>query len=154
MVRTYKMLVLVTLAILVGYVATESFRTERLLTDIKLAREIQRVQFEQAYKVSQAQAYSRPLADAIKSMASENSSLLERELQAAKVVAGLQQESTYLKASLKEAIEKLQQLNDENNNALEEINKLEFQVQTLQAALDAITKAKEPVASGENKTVN
>jgi chromosome segregation ATPase len=152
------MLVLVTLAMLVGYVATESFRTERLLTNIKMAQEIQRVQFEQANKVSQAQAYSRPLADAIKAMASENSSLLERELQAAKVVAGLQQESTYLKASLKEAVEKLQQLNNENNNALEEINKLEFKVKTLQAALDAVTKAKEPVITndvvhGENKTV-
>ena len=143
--KVYNITVLFVLAALVGYVATEQYRTEALLRSVRDSRAIQKQQYQDALLVAEAQNYARPLVQSVQLLSEENAAMMERELQAAKVVGGLLEESNRLKVSLKEAVTKLKELNDANNKALDEIYRLEFKVKTLQAALDAIAKAKEEI---------
>jgi predicted nuclease with TOPRIM domain len=134
-------LIVVLLVIIVGVLGAglSIVYTDYLVKDITAVEEVQEA-------ITQCQEYATPLVRSVEALSKENGALLERELQAAKVVNGLLEESTRLKSSLKEAVIKLQELNAENNKALEEINRLEFKVQTLESALEAINKAKETPA--------
>jgi chromosome segregation ATPase len=118
--------------------------TDYLLNDIVAAEEIQA-------DVAQCQAYAEPLAKSVQHYSAANELLLEREKAAAKVVAGLQEESTRLKASLREAVENLKTLTEQNNELMEKnetymlrISELETTVSDLRAALKAVQPDPQP----------
>lgn len=67
--------------------------------------------------------------------------LIERERAAAATVDGYLVENKKLKESLKEAVEALQTLTDENNALQGNIDQLNFKIATLEKALDAAMKA-------------
>lgn len=121
------------LAVFAG-VSCEMYRTNKLLDEILAAEEVQD-------QITIAQEYSKPLSQSIQLLALENSEMLEREKAAAAVVGGIQEESIRLKASLKEAVDKLAELNNVNNDLQVEIEMLNEQLRVLKDALKAIQAA-------------
>lgn len=102
-------------------------------------------------QIAKAQDYSRPLASAMAKTTEVNLELVERERAAAKIVSGLQEESRRLKASLREAVENLKLLTEQNNELMDSnekymrrISELEAVVADLRTALKALQT--EPVA--------
>jgi len=130
----YNSLVLVTLIILCVYVGVEGYRTERALN-------IQR----QGEQITVAQQYSDNLTYAVQTLASENRFVNSQLEKAAKIVNGLLEESTRLKSSLKEAVENLKTLTEQNNELMEQndqymqrIGQLELTISDLRTALKAL----------------
>lgn len=130
----YNSLILLTLIILCAYVGSEAYRTERVL-------EIQRG----AEQITVAQQYSDNLTYAVQTLASENRYMNSQCEKAAKVVAGIQEESTRLKASLTEAVEHLKTLTEQNNELMDQndvymqrIAELELTIGDLRSALKAL----------------
>jgi hypothetical protein len=141
----YNAFVLLALVCLTVYVSTEKLRTTRFIASITDAQTVMDAVAKQAEEVKAAQEYSQPLTATIKLLSEENSSLIAREQEAAKVVGGFQQESKLLKASLKEAVEMIKAQQVDNNTLIQANEILQYKVDALEAALKAIKDAQDGV---------
>jgi hypothetical protein len=91
---------------------------------------------EQNDKLLEANLYSYRLMDAVRMLANENGLLCEREAKMVQIVAEFEEENRRLKASLNEAVDILQEQQDEMNALYEEIERLRYKVMTLEKALE------------------
>lgn len=137
----YHVAVFLILGSLLAYVCTEKLRNSRLVNAVTDAKSVLETQAAQAADVAAAQRYATPLVKTVQLLCQENSSLIGREQEAAKVVNGFQQESKLLKASLKEAVEMIQAQQTDNNTLIKANEVLQYKIDVLEAALKAIKEA-------------
>lgn len=91
--------------------------------------------------------YTTRLVEAVRMQASENGILCEREAKMVQVVSEFEAENRRLKESLKEAVERLQEQEEQINDLMDtnerysyQIHSLERQVESLEKALEAVEK--------------
>ena len=139
--------IFVALVLVLGIAGSMVYQTDTVLDRVLKAENALQIERDQAVQVAEAQAYATPLVQSVQLLSEENASLMAREQAAAKVVAGLQQESKLLKTSLKEAVEKIKEMSVGNNDLMREIEQLQYKVDALEAALKAINSAPAPAAA-------
>lgn len=88
-----------------------------------------------------AQAYARDCFEAVRMLAVENGLLCEREAKMVQAMTIREEENRALKASLSEAVERLQEQTKQINELMEANSKLKWQVKTLEEALGVVEKA-------------
>ena len=131
MLKVLNVFVCIAVLFCVALASTEQIRTHILLKHFENVEAYQQ-------KVTDAQEYSQPLAKAVADLANENSQLVTVLEKAKQVIDALAEENTTLKKSLNESVEQLVTANAQINALMAEVEKLEFQVKTLQAALDLL----------------
>lgn len=91
---------------------------------------------EQNEKLLEANMYSQRLMEAVRMLANENGLLCEREAKMVQIVAEFEEENRRLKCSLNEAVERLQEQQDEMNKLYETIERLRYKVEVLEKVLE------------------
>lgn len=86
-----------------------------------------------------AQEYSSGCIEATRMLAIENGLLCEREAKMVQVVSEFETENRSLKNSLSEAVERLEDQVAQINKLMEENGRLNWRVETLEKALDAVS---------------
>jgi hypothetical protein len=94
--------------------------------------------------VADAQEYSETCLDTTRMLAIENGILCERDARAIQYIALLDESNVKLKASLDEAVTRMQELIDENNDLFNANNRLLFKVQCLEKALNFVPTPADP----------
>jgi hypothetical protein len=89
-------------------------------------------------QVRHAQDYSRPLVDAVRTLANENGLLCEREAKATQVLVEFEQENRNLKRSLAEACDRLDKQQTEINNLIDERDALMYKLRVLEKAIELL----------------
>ena len=92
---------------------------------------------KQNEKLLEANMYSQRLMEAVRMLANENGLLCEREAKMVQIVAEFEEENRRLKASLNEAVDMLQEQQDEMNRLHETIERLRYKVKVLENALES-----------------
>ena len=98
-------------------------------------------------QILRAQEYNREVMSAVAMLATENGLLCEREQKTTLYVAGLDEENAKLKAALAESVENLEMQIEELNLLHNEVSRLRYKVQTLEAALELATPTPAPEQS-------
>jgi hypothetical protein len=93
--------------------------------------------------VRDSQIYAASLYEAVRMLANENGILCEREKAVTEVVMGLEQENLRLSVSLDEAVDRLQEDAEQINELIDSNNRLRYQLEVLERALEAIETAAE-----------
>jgi len=96
-----------------------------------------------ANEIEHAQAYSYRCFDAVCMLANENGILCERDVKMTQVVAEFEEENRRLKESLDQACEHMSTQEDTINDLIEETEKLQYKIETLERALNAIQSLEE-----------
>ena len=86
--------------------------------------------------ILEANMYSQRLVEAVRMLANENGLLCEREARMVQIVAEFEEENRRLKAALNEAVDMLQEQQDEMNALYETIDRLQYKVKVLEKALE------------------
>lgn len=126
---------------LAGFVAYDEYNNEVRLARMEKTEHALRLESSAIKAAMLALETNKPLVAAVRNLTQENSALIGREQAAAATVDGYLTENKKLKESLREAVENLQMLTDQNNDLQGDIEQLEFKIATLEKALDAAMKA-------------
>jgi uncharacterized coiled-coil DUF342 family protein len=111
---------------------------------------------ELAANIQFAQQYGQEVLAVARQLATENGLMAERDHKMTLYVAALEEESNRQKASLCEAVEKIQSLMKENNELHDEVFNLSYKVRCLEQALEAVSepKAEAPPTNLFQDTIN
>jgi hypothetical protein len=83
----------------------------------------------------EANRYSRSLMETVRMQAAENGILCERDIAHANQVAIFDEENRMLKASLADAVDRLEEQDEQINDLIDEAERLSYQVEVLEEAL-------------------
>lgn len=89
--------------------------------------------------------YTTRLVEAVRMQASENGILCEREAKMVQVVSEFEAENRRLKESLKEAVERLQEQEEQINDLMDSNERYSYQVRSLERQVESLEKALEAI---------
>lgn len=110
------------------------------------SRHIESAQFMEDVNedIAQAHIYSERCLEAVRMLANENGLLCERESKLTIVVAQMEEENRALKASLSDAVGRLENQNKQINELIDQNQRLIWQIQQLERTLELIENRQPP----------
>jgi len=131
------------LVVIAADAETQSARWQARVNVVQEMRELNQ-------DITTSQVYSARLLEAVRMLAMENGLLCERELAITAVVMGLEEENLRLSVSLDESVARLQEDAEQINELIDANDRLRYQLQALERALEALEAITDAQEDGLN----